>query len=51
MTAPSKEVRDALQHVYNDIAAWDDYERLSNGIAVALEIIRKHMNGNEENRR
>ena len=45
MNKPSKEVRDALQHVYNDIAAWDEYERLSRGVAVALEIIRKHMNG------
>ena len=45
MSKPSKEVRDALQHVYNDIAAWDEYEHLSRGVAVALEIIRKHMNG------
>ena len=45
MSQPSKEVSDALQHVYNDIAAWDECERLSNGVAVALEIIRKHMNG------
>lgn len=45
MSRPSKEVRDALQHVYNDIAAWDECARLSDGIAVALEIIRKHMNG------
>lgn len=47
MSKPSKEVHDALQHVYNDIAAWDKYERLSIGIAVALEIIRKHMNGTQ----
>ena len=48
MSTPSREVRDALQHVYNDIAAWDEHERLSRGIAVALEIIRKHMNGSKE---
>lgn len=50
MSTPSREVRDALQHVYNDIAAWDEYARLSDGVAVALEIIRKHMNGSKEDR-
>ena len=47
MSKPSKELRDALQHVHDDIAAWGKYADLSEGVAVALEIIRKHMNGTQ----
>ena len=48
MTRPSKESRDALQRIYNDISAWDKYPDLSGGVAVALEIIRKHMDGSKD---
>ena len=48
MTRPSKESRDALQRIYNDISAWDKYPDLSDGVAVALEIIRKHMDGSKD---
>ena len=50
MTRPSKESRDALQRIYNDISAWDKYPDLSDGVAVALEIIRKHMDGSKDDR-